>query len=303
MTDWWESPYSGGGPARPQAFPRPLYPPDSASKGKNPSVPGPDVEAYKRTISRLGRWPWQEFDQSFSNHFSHGKPGGNVADSGIAGFQRQMHLDATGWIGKKTYDALRFALVPEGLPNAGQQGMDATAVVLLDEAFDQFGGIEPAPPAGSVRSLALACATGEIGTAESPSGSNRNKYGKWYGMDGVPWCAIFCTWAYLTVDPQNKSFVKGSRWAYCPYIVADARAGRHGLRTTDDPLPGDLVVYDWSGDTVYDHVGLFQAWVGHDHFTAIEGNTSAASNSNGGQVMERTRLRSGQGTVFVRVRE
>ena len=58
------------------------------------------------------------------------------------------------------------------------------------------------------------------------------------------------------------SFVKGSRYAYCPYIVGDARAKRYGLSTTDDPIPGDVVVYDWSYDTVYDHVGIFEKDMG-----------------------------------------
>jgi hypothetical protein len=38
-------------------------------------------------------------------------------------------------------------------------------------------------------------------------------------------------------------------------------------------------------------------------FEAVEGNTSTSSNSNGGQVMRRTRTRNGQGTIFVRVAE
>ena len=35
----------------------------------------PDVVAYKRTVSRAGRWPWQPFDDSYSNAFAHGTSG------------------------------------------------------------------------------------------------------------------------------------------------------------------------------------------------------------------------------------
>jgi hypothetical protein len=142
MTDWWEHAYRGGGPAVNVKLPRPLYPPDAAEQGHAPSGDGPDVEAYKRTVSRLGRWPWQAFDQAYSNGFAHGA-GGNVIDTGMAGFQRQMDIDDTGWVGQKTYDALRYALVPEGLPHAGEQGMDATAVRLIEQAWELYQGHEP----------------------------------------------------------------------------------------------------------------------------------------------------------------
>ena len=283
-------------------FPRPLYPPDAKQYGKQPSSDGPDVEAYKRTVSRAGRWPWQPFDDAYSNGFAHGKSG-NVAESGVAGIQRQQHLDDTGWIGEKTFNTLRSIKIPEGLPHAGEMAMDLTAINLINDAYDLFEGSEPPPSAGfTLRQMALERAIREIGITESPAGSNNNKYGQWYGVNYQPWCAIFVTWCY-EMEGDSPSFVKGSRYAYCPYVVGDARAGRYGLQTTDDPIPGDLVVYDWSWDTVYDHIGIFERWTGSGTFDAIEGNTSYSSNSNGGEVMRRSRSRSGQGTVFVRVAE
>jgi hypothetical protein len=288
-------------------FPRPLYPPDAVEHGKRPSVDGPDVEAYKRVVSRAGRWPWQPFDDSYSDGFAHGRAGGNVADSGVAGVQRQLHIDATGWIGKATFNGLRSIRIPDGLPHAGEPAMDAFAAVLIDEAFELFGGSEPAPvEPRAVRELALERAIGELGAAEYPHGSNLNPYGKWYGMDGVPWCAIFTTWAYVlaaeAIELEPTAFVRASRYSYVPYMVGDARAGRYGLSTTDDPIPGDLVAYDWELNGEHDHVGLFERWdEGTSTFFAIEGNTSTSSNSNGGQVMRRSRGR--VGTVFIRVKE
>lgn len=300
---WWEHPYSGGPMVKVDGFPRPLYPPDAAQHGKHPSGHGPDCEAYKRTVSRLGRWPWQEFDENYSDGFAHGSSG-NVGQSGVAGVQRQQDLDDTGWLGEKTFNTLRSARVPDGKPHAGEMAMDATAVRLIDEAFARFGGHEPAPPpSGTIREAVLALCVTQLGVKESPPDSNNVKYTDWYGMVG-PWCAMFQAWAFCT-NKQGKSpsFAQGSRYAYVPYIVADARAGANGLSTTDDPQPGDLVCYDWQFDGEYDHVGVFEAWVGGGQFSAIEGNTSTSSDSNGGQVMRRTRSRSGQGTVFVRVRE
>lgn len=308
---WSTKPYKGAPPERDiKGFPRPLYPPDAEQYGKPPSSRGPDVVAYTRTICRLGRWgEWDpaSWDDGYWSEFAHGSAGADVEHSGVAGVQWQQHLDATGWLGKATFNALCYALVPEGFPHGGEHAMDAVATDLVNEAWSLFEGKPPTASASgsTVRAAALKRAQSQLGYVEGSG--NKSKYGAWYGMDGQPWCATFVTWCYeLAADDlgtDSPSFVKGSRYAYCPYIVGDARNKRYGLKTTDDPQPGDLVVYDWQGDTVFDHVGVFEKWVSGGDFQAVEGNTSTSSNSNGGQVMRRTRSRYGQGTVFVRVTE
>ena len=303
MSDWWEHAYRGGPMVDVLGFPRPLYPADASKYGKKPSSNGPDVEAYKRTVSRAGRWPWQQFDEVYSNAFAHGKTP-NVKDTGIAGIQRQQDLDDTGWLGEKTFNTLRSIRVPDELPHAGEMAMDATAANMIDEAWRMFGGHEPAPaPSSSVRQQALKHAVTQLGIKELPPDSNQVKYTDWYGMVG-PWCAMFTTWCYEQAG-DSPSFSKGSYYAYVPYIVGDARNARRGLTTTDSPIPGDLVCYDWAWDGEYDHVGIFESWQpgSGSTFTAIEGNTSTSNDSNGGEVMRRTRRVPDQATVFVRVAE
>jgi hypothetical protein len=287
-----------------RGFPRPLYPPDAAPGHKH-SVDGPDVEAYKRTVSRAGRWVWQAFDQDFSNNFSHGKSG-NVPDTGIAGIQRQQNMEPdSGWVGEQTFNTLRSIRIPEGLPHSGEPAMDARAVELINAAWDRFGGKEPVPPvAAGAAQARLSKALKEIGVKESPPDSNQCKYTAWYNMVG-PWCAMFCTWSDQLGGSPTKSFVRGSKYAYVPYIVNDARLGTNGLSVTSDPLPGDLVCFDWDRDGEFDHVGLFEKWTDKSAgtFQAIEGNTSTSNNSNGGEVMRRSRNKNSQGTVFVKVKE
>src|SRR4029077_11268627 len=107
------------------------------------------------------------------------------------------HLDATGWIGEKTFNLLRSIRVPAGLPNAGDPAMDATAVKQINQAFDQFHSNNPPPSGmGTVRAAALSRAITQLGTKESPAESNNQKYGQWYGVNYQPWCAMFCTWCY-----------------------------------------------------------------------------------------------------------
>jgi CHAP domain-containing protein len=307
MSDWWQRGYPGGPMVKTPGFPRPLYPPDASRYGKRPSTNGPDVEAYKRTVSRAGRWPWQPFDEAYSNAFAHGKAGGDVGDSGVAGVQRQgsPKLDDTGWLGEKTFNLLRSIRIPDPLPHAGEMAMDATAVNMIAEAWDLFGGHEPdTPTSGSIRQAALRRAISQIGVVES--GDNLNPYGAWYGANGQPWCAMFVTWSYelgaQDIGKDSLAFVRGSRYAYVPYLLGDSNANRYGLAPTLDPIPGDCVCFNWDGGE-FDHVGIFEGWLSGDGFSTVEGNTSTASDANGGQVMRRTRYVSGQGTQFVRVGE
>jgi hypothetical protein len=141
LAPWWTVPYvlqPNGAPA--VEMPRPLYAPANPA-GQMPSYSGPDVQAYKRTVSRLGRWPWQTFDNTYSQAFAYGK-GGDVVDTGVEGVQRQMGIEATGQLGSATFEVLRTALVPAGKPHAGEYAMDGYAVNLLKQAAAQGEGDE-----------------------------------------------------------------------------------------------------------------------------------------------------------------
>lgn len=307
MTISWDYEHAyPGGPMVGPNLPHASYPPD-ASPGHTPTRDSPAHKAYKRALSRGGRWgEWTptKWDESFSNAFSHGKTGGNVIDSGIQGFQKQMSISPTGWVGKETYNAMRSARIPEGLPNSGEPLFDSICVSLLRTAADEFSQ-PPTQPTKSIRELALAEAVKWIGTKESPYGSNQVMFSAWYAMIG-PWCAMFETYCFETaaksVGKDSPSFVRGIYYAYVPYILGDARNRARGLSITSKPQPGDLVIYDWNRNNVPDHTGIFEsgnamAW------TAIEGNTAHGNDSNGGEVMRRQRRITDAEISFVRVAE
>jgi|SRR5215831_4723828 len=306
MAEWWEKAYPGGPAVTTCPLPRPLYF-NGNPAGKPKSEDGPDIKGAKRVLCRLGRWPYQDgmnFSSEYTKEFALGKAGGNVGDSGVAGYQRQMGIQPTGQVGETTYNGWRNARIPAGLPNAGQPGMDANAISLFQEAYAIYKGKEQPPvnpPAGkTLRQKALSQALTQLGIKESPAGSNQTKYCSWYGMVG-PWCAMFVTWCYET-QGDSPGFVKGSRYAYVPYVVSDAQNNRYGLSVTSSPIPGDLVCYDWDGGD-YDHIGLFENG-NSSSWSAIEGNTSTSNNSNGGEVMRRSRSRSQATKIcFVRVAE
>jgi len=146
------------------------------------------------------------------------------------------------------------------------------------------------------RQLITDIAIHEIGTMESPAGSNIQKYGEWFGLNGQEWCGIFCSWVYdhagLPLGPLD--FTRG--FASVPFMFQHAK--KLNL-ITQNPKPGDLVIYDWKkgdpghvmGDWTPEHVGIFLQWIDKSAgtFYTIEGNTSAGSQSNGGQVQKRQR--------------
>lgn len=126
----------------------------------------------------------------------------------------------------------------------------------------------------------------EVGTTESPKGSNGNKYGRDFGLNFVPWCGVFASWCYekagfpLGKIQFNKGFA-GVQFAYSYF--------REKRRTTIEPAIGDLVFFDWNLDGRLDHVGIFHKWIDNDYFECIEGNTGNISQSNGGEVMIKKR--------------
>lgn len=138
----------------------------------------------------------------------------------------------------------------------------------------------------------LDIARGEIGYSRWNDPLEGTKYGRWYaeltgeewyGASGVAYCAMFVTWVFHHAGQEAP----GLPGAYCPNIV---NAGRKAGATVPvrNSLPGDIVLFDWGGDGVSDHVGIVEANNG-SYLTTIEGNTSDTNNSNGGTVARRTR--------------
>ena len=138
----------------------------------------------------------------------------------------------------------------------------------------------------------LDVARAELGTTESPAGSNRTKYGKWMGLDGQPWCMSFVQWCFAQAG-QPLPCKTGS----CSALLRWYQANQPD-RVTQTPQPGDIVIYGFG------HTGIVESAAGST-FTAIEGNTSpgaAGSQDNGGGVYRRTRGRSTV-TAYIRTME
>ena len=128
----------------------------------------------------------------------------------------------------------------------------------------------------------LAVARKELGVKESPAGSNRTKYGAWYGLDGQPWCMMFIQWVFAQAGVELPV-----KTASCGAFMRAAQAA--GRWVTSGYRAGDIVILDIHGNKVKtDHCGIVVTPLTTGVRT-IEGNTGVGNDSNGGEVMERTR--------------
>lgn len=135
---------------------------------------------------------------------------------------------------------------------------------------------------------------------EDPPGSNNSFFGRWYGLNFNPWCAMYVTYRLFVAG-----FKYAQRGVFASYVgswVEEARRGHRHLALTQHPQFGDLVAYDHDR-----HIEFFVQWLNpmRGEFQAVGGNTSAhdGSPSNGGEVAINTRYTHGAfpATAFIRV--
>lgn len=127
----------------------------------------------------------------------------------------------------------------------------------------------------------LRFAAREIGYHE---GKNKhNKYGEWYGVDGVAWCMAFVQWIYHQANADLPI-----RTASCGALLRWYQKNQPEC-ITQKPIEGCIVIFDFpKTNATTDHTGLFVKR-GNRKITTIDGNTTAGNESNGGWVQQRTR--------------
>ena len=136
---------------------------------------------------------------------------------------------------------------------------------------------------GTVKDL-LTIARKELGSTESPAGSNRTRYGRWFGLDGNPWCMMFIQWCFAQAEVTLPR-----KTASCGDLMRAAQAA--GCWIVRDFQPGDVVIYDFSGQRkTTQHCGIVEMELPDYGVQAIEGNTSErGSQDNGGLVCRKAR--------------
>lgn len=144
----------------------------------------------------------------------------------------------------------------------------------------------PAPTSAAlVIARLLTTAASQIGYREGQSGAdwnNDNAFGKWYGTNGVSWCAQFVSWAAFaagipaTVIPKHQYTPSGWNWFTA-----------HDCDVTT-PKAGDIFyVYGYVASEKVSrvhHVGIVEKVLAGGKIQTIEGNTNTTGSAQGNGV-------------------
>ncbi len=93
------------------------------------------------------------------------------------------------------------------------------------------------------------------------------KYWRWYGFSSrVEWCAIFVSYN------AEIDHVKMDQFAYCPAGIDTFKAKHQWQDRGSTPKSGNIIFFDWDGDSISDHMGIVEKFDKGTVYT-IEGNS------------------------------
>lgn len=114
--------------------------------------------------------------------------------------------------------------------------------------------------------------------------NNDTKYGRWYGANHQPWCAMFVSWiaaatGATAIIPKHDYTPSGAKWF--------KDRGRWGTR----PRIGAIVYFNFPGDGVdrISHVGIVEKVNADGSIITIEGNTNDSGSREGNGVYRKQR--------------
>lgn len=143
-----------------------------------------------------------------------------------------------------------------------------SAAKIIEVALAEVGYLEKATNA-------------QLDSKTANAGSNNyTKYGKWYGMNGQPWCDMFVSWCAAQAGEADAV----GKYAYVPsHQNFFASKGRYFARGAKTPQAGDIIIFRNES-----HIGLVEK-VSGGYVHTIEGNTSGGSTlvANGGGVHQK----------------
>ena len=113
--------------------------------------------------------------------------------------------------------------------------------------------------------------TADHGGGNTSGTGNYTEYGKWRGVNGQPWCAIFIGWCAVQAKIPQDTIDNQGRFA---------NANSMGVEWKDSssytPQKGDLFIWDTSNDpsspSSGDHIGIVYA-VDSEYVYTVEGNS------------------------------
>lgn len=162
--------------------------------------------------------------------------------------------------------------LPEGLP--AQRDGD---VIILPGPAAAVRLVSPA----DVITLAVA----DLGYKEGPN--NDNKFGKWYGVNNEPWCAMAVSYWCHKGGLAAGTFAKA---ASCTVAMHWAIRNKMWISNPMAGRAGDQAIYNArAGSSSPVHTGIVEASLGNGVYRCIEGNTNANGSANGDGVYRKRR--------------
>lgn len=114
--------------------------------------------------------------------------------------------------------------------------------------------------------------------------NNDTIFGKWYGLNHQPWCAMFVSWCFAQAGCVNLIAQTPKGFAGCQSFEAWAKSKKLTVPVKDIQA-GDILLFDWYGKGISEHTGIALGYNAHTHLVdTIEGNTggdNTGSQSNG----------------------
>ena len=126
----------------------------------------------------------------------------------------------------------------------------------------------------ATREEVLHIAAGQIGYYAPNDPEPGSKYARWLadvtGEDWlrgssteIAWCCCFVSWCLAMADQDCTGF---------PSYNTDLVLGKNpSLVSRSECMPGDIIIWDWDGDGLTDHIG-FVNYSDGDYLQTIEGN-------------------------------
>lgn len=117
-----------------------------------------------------------------------------------------------------------------------------------------------------------------IGVKETPAGSNNvlfndDYYGHPVSGSAYSWCAVF-VWDVFRLCGASSMFYNGQKTASCSVVQHWGRI--NGLEVPISTVrAGDLVLFDWNGDKIPDHIGFAAGSISQGSFPTVEGNVNS----------------------------
>ena len=137
----------------------------------------------------------------------------------------------------------------------------------------------------------LAIAKKEVDGNYKEGNNNDTKFGKWYGINNQPWCAIFVSWVFSQSGSNTLAGIQTPKGFHnCDSGLAYFR--KHGqLVDVKEAQPGDIVFFNLDGVSgTSEHVGLVYV---NQHeqgqIICFEGNTGTSGSANGDGCYKKTR--------------